>query len=238
MSNDQIIKESRESFKGQWGEVFLTMIISWLINGIIIGPFIIAIISSIEAIQKRGIFSSEFLISFIGLLITILLYLLLSGPIWVWKNDFILKKSRGEDVSISSIRKIFSDLLNFKKIEYIKHFFTNKELMFKTFLPTITMLVFTSSILLGYVLLIVPGIILSFMFVLVPFIYVEEKDLQPIEVLKKSKEKMDGQKMKLFWCYINLLPLFLLCVVTCGIGLFWFGPFLQIVSAKFYDSVK
>tara|TARA_B110000858_G_scaffold40255_1_gene45758 strand:- start:573 stop:845 length:273 start_codon:yes stop_codon:yes gene_type:complete len=33
-SNDEIIKESRESFKGQWGEVFLSLLISGLVTGL------------------------------------------------------------------------------------------------------------------------------------------------------------------------------------------------------------
>jgi len=49
---------------------------------------------------------------------------------------------------------------------------------------------------------------------------------------------MDGYKMKLFWCYVKLIPLAILCALPCGLGLLWFGPYMSFVIAKFYDAHK
>ena len=236
MDLDEIIKESRESFKGNWGEIFLSQIISNMVSGALSFLSLILPIVLINLVYGWSI--DKILVIFVLFIIGTFFNSILTGPIWVWKNNFILKKSRGEVVSISSFSSVFTVLKNFKNFECIKKFFSNKELILKTLSPFITLLFFYLSIILGYILLLIPGIIISFMFFLVPFISVEEKNLQPMEILQKSKEKMDGNKMNLFWLYVKLIPLFIICILPCGLGLFWFGPYLSIVSAKFYDSIK
>ena len=76
------------------------------------------------------------------------------------------------------------------------------------------------------------------MLALVPFIAAEENNINPMDAMKKSAHMMDGFKMKLFWCYVKLIPLAILCALPCGLGLFWFGPYMSFVLAKFYDAHK
>jgi uncharacterized membrane protein len=164
-----------------------------------------------------------------------ILWLIFQGRFWIWQNNYILRKSRGEDISYSDFKTIFE---GFKNINEIKASLLNKEQLLKNLLPAITLLLTTISILLGYALLVIPGIIVSFMLALVPFIAVEEHNINPMDALKKSANMMDGYKMKLFWCYVKLIPLAILCALPCGLGLFWFGPYMSFVIAKFYDAHK
>ena len=76
------------------------------------------------------------------------------------------------------------------------------------------------------------------MLALVPFIATEENNINPMDAMKKSAHMMDGYKMKLFWCYVKLIPLAILCALPCGLGLFWFGPYMSFVLTKFYDAHK
>jgi uncharacterized membrane protein len=234
-NNDQIIKEAREAFKGQWGNVFLAFLLSSLVSaGIGLGvSLIIAIIYNV----LDFVFSYR-LMELLVVILTVMgaiLWLIFQGRFWIWQNNYILRKSRGEDISYSDFKTIFE---GFKNINEIKASLLNKEQLLKNLLPAITLLLTTISILLGYALLVIPGIIVSFMLALVPFIAVEEHNINPMDALKKSANMMDGYKMKLFWCYVKLIPLAILCALPCGLGLFWFGPYMSFVIAKFYDAHK
>ena len=234
-NNDQIIKEAREAFKGQWGNVFLAFLLSTLVSAAIgLGvSLIMAIIYNV----LNFVFSYR-LMEFLVVILTIIgviLWLIFQGRFWIWQNSYILRKSRGEDVSYSDFKTIFE---GFKNINEIKASLLNKDQLLKNLLPAIILLLTTVSILLGYVLLVIPGIIVSFMLALVPFIAAEENNINPMDAMKKSAHMMDGYKMKLFWCYVKLIPLAILCALPCGLGLFWFGPYMSFVLTKFYDAHK
>ena len=50
---------------------------------------------------------------------------------------------------------------------------------------------------------------------------------------------MKGSKGRLFYIDLTFVPLMLLCVLTCGIGLLWLMPYMQATKANFYlDLVK
>lgn len=234
-NNDQIINEAREAFKGQWGNVFLAFLLSTLIS-VAIGLGI-SLIVVLFCLCFDSFFGSKY-IEIFGPILTIIgaiLWLIFQGRFWIWQNSYVLRKSRGEDVSYSDFKTIFE---GFKNINEIKASLLNKDQLLKNLLPAIILLLTTVSILLGYVLLVIPGIIVSFMLALVPFIAAEENNINPMDAMKKSADMMDGYKMKLFWCYVKLIPLAILCALPCGLGLFWFGPYMSFVIAKFYDAHK
>lgn len=234
-NNDQIIKEAREAFKGQWGNVFLAFLLSTLVSTAI-GLGVSLILVTIHYVL-HFIFSYRLMELFQVILIIIgaVLWLIFQGRFWIWQNSYILKKSRGEVLSYYDFKTIFEGFKNFNEI---KASILNKEQLIKNLLPATIVLLTTISILLGYVLLVIPGIIISFMLAFVPFIVVEENNISPIDALKKSASMIDGYKMKLFWCYVKLIPLAILCALPCGLGLLWFGPYLSFVLAKFYDAHK
>jgi len=234
-NNDQIIKEAREAFKGQWGNVFLAFLLSTLLSAAIgLGvSLIMAIIYNV----LDFVFSYRLmeLLVVILIIVGVILWLIFQGRFWIWQNSYILRKSRGEDISYSDFKTIFE---GFKNINEIKASLLNKDQLLKNLLPAIILLLTTVSILLGCVLLVIPGIIVSFMLAFVPFIAAEENNINPMDAMKKSADMMDGYKMKLFWCYVKLIPLAILCALPCGLGLLWFGPYMSFVIAKFYDAHK
>lgn len=232
-SNDEIIKEAKAAFKGQWGDVIVALILSSLVGAAIYGVMYLAIL--LVCMVLNVVFSSS-IVGLLGILlyaIGVIIGIIFQGRIWNWQNDYILRKSRGEQVSNTDFKAIFEGL---SSIQDLKPFLLNKDNLYKNLIPAITQVLYTVCILVGYVLLVIPGVIISFMFALVPFISTEERELQPAEVLKKSTALMDGYKMKLFQCYVKLIPQMLLCLITCGIALFWFVPFLSFVMARFYDA--
>jgi len=227
-NNDQIIFEAKKAFQGQWLNIFIASLPSILLG---FGVFFTggAIIES----HKLNIF--QLLIFIILAIVGNILVFLFQGRFWIWKNNYVLKKSRGEEVSLYDFRTIIA---GFTSIDEIKASLLNKDQLIINLFPAITFLLSIVSILLGSLLLVIPGLIISLMLAFVPFIVVEDNSINPIDAVKKSVFMMDGYKMKLFLCYVKLIPLLILCLLPCGLGLFWFFPFLSFVLAKFYDAHK
>ena len=90
----------------------------------------------------------------------------------------------------------------------------------------------------GFLLLIIPGIIASLMFSQVWFIMGEDKEIRAYDALVKSLNMMKGYKWKFFRIFLRLMGLSILCVFTLGIGFIWLLPYQNVVFAEFYDDIK
>lgn len=54
------------------------------------------------------------------------------------------------------------------------------------------------------------------------------------ELLRQSRRLMRGHKGRLFYVRVCFIPVTLLGMLTCGIGMLWIAPFLYAVQAEFY----
>ena len=82
------------------------------------------------------------------------------------------------------------------------------------------------------------SILLSFRFVLCPFLLADYPHFTPAQVLGHSKTLMKGNKRRLFCLYCSFLGWLLLGVVTLGIGFLWVLPYLHTAEAGFYDEIS
>ena len=92
--------------------------------------------------------------------------------------------------------------------------------------------------LIGFVLLIIPGVIVALALSQTWFILAENPSMDSYDAIMSSKKMMDGYKFKLFKIQLRLLGLGLLCLLTLGIGFLWLLPYQYVVYAKFYEEVK
>lgn len=92
--------------------------------------------------------------------------------------------------------------------------------------------------LIGFILLIIPGIIVALALSQTWFILAENPSMDSYDAIMRSKKIMDGYKFKLFKIQLRLLGLGLLCLLTLGIGFLWLIPYQYVVYAKFYEEVK
>ncbi len=90
----------------------------------------------------------------------------------------------------------------------------------------------------GFILLIIPGIIVALMFSQVFFIMGEDKEISAYDALVKSMNMMKGYKWKFFRILLRLFVLAILCIFTLFIGFIWLMPYQNVVFAKFYDDIK
>ena len=93
-------------------------------------------------------------------------------------------------------------------------------------------------VLLWTLLLIVPGIVMSYVYAMTSYIMHENPDLSPEECLRRSKQMMQGYKWKLFCLDLSFIAWYLLGIITLGIGMLWISPWVDCAKAKFYQQLK
>ncbi len=100
------------------------------------------------------------------------------------------------------------------------------------------MLLYAVVVTLGFFCFIIPGIILSFAYAMVPYILDENPEMSVIDTLRASRHMMRGHKFDLFWFWLTFIGWGLLCILTMGIGFFWLIPYYSTARAAFYNDVR
>ena len=98
--------------------------------------------------------------------------------------------------------------------------------------------VYTLLILLWALLLIIPGIVKTYSYAMTFYILAESPEIGVLEAITRSRELMDGHKLKYFCLQWRFFGWLLLSVLTLGVGLLWLGPYLQASNAAFYRDIK
>lgn len=96
----------------------------------------------------------------------------------------------------------------------------------------------TIMIFLYFLLLIVPGIIKTISYSLVPYILVDDPNMSSGDVLDLSSKMMNGHKMDYFKLELSFIGWHLLAVLTLGILEIWIAPYQATAMTKFLSEVK
>ena len=92
----------------------------------------------------------------------------------------------------------------------------------------------------GAIALIVGGIlaiIFIFSYSQVYFIYLDAPEKGSIQIMRESREMMNGNKGRFFYLSISFIGLMLLSILTCGIGFLWLAPYIQMTEIQFYRNL-
>lgn len=150
--------------------------------------------------------------------ITILLKAFIVNPIIVGKNNFFMGIRENE-------RKIGDILFLFDKNKFIR--------------PTLTMIFVNIFIFLWSLLLIIPGIIKSYEYKMVPYILSENPDIDRKRVFELSKNMMHGQKGNTFILDLSFIGWKILSSLTFGIlGVFYVNPYIESTYAELYSVLR
>lgn len=94
------------------------------------------------------------------------------------------------------------------------------------------------TITVGFLLLIVPGVLASYNFALAEFILAENPELSPREALSRSRFLMRGNRWRLFCLEFSFIGWELLSSLVWGIGSLWINPYKQASRAAFYREIS
>ena len=87
----------------------------------------------------------------------------------------------------------------------------------------------------GVLLFIIPGIIKSYSYRLVPYILAENPDIDTNEALMRSEQLMRGNKWETFIYDLSFIGWYILSIFTCGIlSIFWVQPYKLACDAELY----
>ena len=120
-----------------------------------------------------------------------------------------------------------------EKVEW-KELFNKTDLFVPALLITLLVGVFVT---LWSLLLLIPGIIAAFSYSQVYFVKLDNPDMEAMDVLKKSKELMNGHKMDYFVLILSFLGWIILGLFTLGILYLWLMPYMYVTQANFYNEL-
>jgi uncharacterized membrane protein len=103
----------------------------------------------------------------------------------------------------------------------------------------LTMLLRDVFLALWYCLLIIPGVIKSYSYCMVPYILLDNPELGAKEVITRSREMMNGNKWKTFVLDLSFIGWMLLSFITCGlVGIFYEEPYRRSTRAALYLKLR
>lgn len=88
-------------------------------------------------------------------------------------------------------------------------------------------------------LFIIPGIIKSYSYALVPYILSENPTISTKKAIEISRKTMNGEKWNLFVLKISFILWYILGFIgCCGLGLIFINPYIQATYAEFYALMR
>ena len=103
----------------------------------------------------------------------------------------------------------------------------------------VTMLLREIFLTLWSLLFVIPGLVKSYSYRMVPYIIRDNPELSPTEVITRSRKMMNGHKWATFVMDLSFLGWIILGGITLGIGLvLWTNPYLASTEAALYQELK
>lgn len=154
-----------------------------------------------------------------GTLFNLLIGIFLKNPISIGCYRFFVR-CRGGQADLGDITVAFGsseNYMNVVKITFLQNLFIG----------------------LWSLLLVIPGIIKSYEYAMIPYLLAEYPEMSKDEAFETSKRMMDGNKMNAFVLELSFIGWYLLAGFTCGVlGIFYVGPYNQLTMAELYHRLK
>ena len=153
----------------------------------------------------------------VAMLIGIAVKIFLCNPVEVGARRFFMI-SRENTARVGELGFAFKNsYMNVVKTQFLRDLFTS----------------------LWSLLLVVPGIIKSYEYRMMPYILAENPDIDYKDAFRLSKEMMDGEKWNTFVLDVSFIGWVLLSAITCGIlALFYVTPYTNLTNAELYAVLR
>lgn len=217
---------ARENLRGNWKLSVGTAMLACLLGGLVVGSFFWP---ELKSTVEHYTYTNQDLLTYIvthpvEFIKTIkissvlnLVHLILGGATQLGYASFLLKQ---HDHKAHQVNDLFSKFeYNFGS-GFCLHFLKNL------------------YILLWSLLLVIPGIVAAYRYSMAPFIMAEHPEMTATEVLRASKQMMNGNKWELFCLHMSFFGWMVLCALTLNIGWIWLNPYMNAAYAAFYRRVS
>lgn len=163
-------------------------------------------------------FTLVLLVAFTTALASVLWGILVGNPMQVGCCRYFLERKMGIQPGIGRVFLAFQG----------GHYFNGMKVM----------LLRSLSVFLWGLLLIVPGIVKSYEYAMIPYLLAEEPLMKWKEAAEKSRILMNGHKMELFILEYSFVGWYLLGACLCGIGMFFVLPYEYATVMEFYAELQ
>ena len=130
--------------------------------------------------------------------------------------SFFLKIAKGEEVNYN---ELFS-----KTRMFLKYFLMD--------------LIVSIIVIIGCILLIVPGFIFALGLSQVPYILVENPEMSIFDAIEKSWKMMKGHKWEYLVLNLSFIGWAIICAIPCGLGFIWLIPYYSTTISLYYLELK
>lgn len=158
-----------------------------------------------------------FFLALVALVVGVLYAIFILWPMTVGKKRYFMR-SRDYQISLDEI--LFS--FRCKKLANVAKtmFFTNLYIFLWT------------------LLFIIPGIIKSYEYFLVPYLLSENPEIETNRALQLSSQMMEGEKWNTFVLQLSFLGWYILGLIPCGLGTYFVTPYYEATVAELYGCLR
>lgn len=163
-----------------------------------------------------AVWSLVFLILLVAFAIAVLWAAFISLPLVVGRNRFFME-NRQSPAPLRTATTVFrTPYLNVVKVGLLVNL----------------------KVLLGYVLLVVPGIYWTYCYLMVPYLLAENPYMSTTRAMQLSQEMMRGEKWHAFLLRLSFLGWAVVGILTLGIGMLFLEPYYQATMAELYAALR
>jgi uncharacterized membrane protein len=207
----EIKRKSKQTLKGNWGNVLLLTFILFLINVVL--PTIIEIVMSGGFTTWIDQEHTPLGVNIVSTIISIALL-----PLSVTVYWYYLSLVRKDNPQISQVFSVYKDG--------------------KTSLRLIGISILQALfVFLWSFLLVIPGIIKALAYSQTYYLLRDHPEYTVLEAITESRKRMKGYKRKYFLLGLSFIGWGILCLFTLGIGLLWLFPYIATSNATFYNEL-
>ena len=100
------------------------------------------------------------------------------------------------------------------------------------------MLLRSIQLFLWFLLLVIPGIVKSYEYRMVPYILAENPRIGAKEAIQLSRRMTDGSKFSMFVLDLSFLGWILLGLLACFVGVLFVQPYVDMTMAELYIDLR
>ena len=225
MKSKELRAKAWESLKGKYWLAFLVTIVTGLIASIgnafvTFGQNLGEVLGMVDPSELDATMATGALVLsgvvIVSAIIGLLFNIFVTDAITVGLSNYFIKNTDS--------KPSFADAFSGFKVKYGRNIGTLLLVGIKTLLWTI--------------LFIIPGIIKTYEYAIIPYILADDPEISSKDAFKKAKEMMKGNKWRLFKLEFSFIGWAILCVLTLGIGTFFLIPYVSAATAEFYVELK
>ena len=226
MSNSKELRaRAWESLKGKYWMAFLVTIVAGLIGSV--GNAFVSFgqqLGEVLGMVEPAELDSTMAIGALVLSGVVIISAIIGGLYSIFVTDALTVGTCNYFIKNTDSKPSFKEIFSGFKVKYGRNIGT--------------LLLVGIKLVLWTLLFIIPGIIKSYEYSIIPYILADDAEISSKDAFKKAKQMMKGNKWRLFKLEFSFIGWFVLCVLTLGIGTLFLIPYISAANAEFYVELK